>query len=383
VVVYCLCMRVATPKKSGVALLSLIFSISILSTVFADQRPYFKTFGADVFSGGWFTNNGQCDTTVGSNYQDPLASGGASTTGGIQAYANTDASGNNVAGGSSSQFASFALGVIEGNKPTSYGFYSSGVSAGANHNALTFADTPNWGGQFQGSVRDAYCIPDYYGKKPASAAAIGSLNAATLSTAYAVTAVGAPFALTGTGGGADVPIAAGKNITIYVDGNAYIDRNIVYQLDTANNVPKFALVVRGSIYIDPAVTQLDGLYIAQVNASLPSPVNSDNGDIWTCHPDDANQLLYTYPTANCRNKLTLKNGAFIAKQINLMRVNGDVASATTAEDARGTAYGSANIGEVINYSPAMVIGGPFFSPVASGSSSQLKTDSIISLPPIF
>jgi hypothetical protein len=213
--------------------------------------------------------------------------------------------------------------------------------------------------------------------------AIGTLSSTTASNAYTANGVGTPYAVTGTGGGADVAIAAGKSITIYVEGNAYIDRNIVYQLNTATDVPKFSIVAKGSIYIDPAVSRLDGVYVAQIDPSDPSPVNNDTGVIWTCHPNNTNPVLYTYPTVNCRNKLTLRNGAFIAKQINLMRVNGDVAAANTGEDALGTAFSSMNIAEVINFSPAMVVGGPYFNTSAGATSSQLKTDSIISLPPVF
>jgi hypothetical protein len=374
-------MKVATPKKLGVALVSAIFSLSLLAPVYADQKPYFKTFGSDVMSGGWYMNNGVCDTATTSNYQDPLTSGGSVNTGGVQAYALS--SGSNAAGGASSQFATFALGVIEGNSASSYGFYSDGVSPGSAYNGLNFADSPGWGGTFQGSVRQSHCIPDYYSKLPSSAVSIGSLTSATSTGAYTASGVGSPFAVTGTGDGADVTIAAGNTITIYVNGNAYIDRNIVYQLDQATNVPKFALVALGSIYVDPAVTRLDGLYVAQADPSVANPVTADTGVIWDCHPDNTTPMLYTYPTVNCRNKLTMKNGAMIAKQINLLRVNGDVASANTSEDTLSTAYTSNNIGEVINYSPAMVIGGPFFNSSSSGSSNEIKTDSVISLPPVF
>jgi hypothetical protein len=370
----------ATPKKLGVALLSVLFSFSLLTPVFADQRPYFKSFGSDVMSGGWYANGATCPTALSSYYQDNMTSGGSADSGGIQAYAKS--SGANANGGSSSQFAAFALGVIEGNAGASYGFYSGGINPGDKYNNLTFADDPGWGGRFQGTARQSHCIPDYYGKKPVASPVIGTLTSGTASNAYSANGAGAPFALTGTGGGAPVTIGAGKAITIYVDGNAYIDRNIVYQLTTATEVPKFALVARGSIYIDPAVSRLDGLYIAQINPADLNPVNNDTGVIWTCHPNNTDPVLYTYPTVNCRSKLTLRNAAFIAKQINLLRVNGDVASATTAEDAFGTAEGSGNIAELINYSPAMVLGGPFFNPTTAVS-NQLKTDSIISLPPVF
>lgn len=374
---------IATPKKLGVALLGVFFSLVIFAPVYADQRPYFKTFGSDVFSGGWYIENASCNTALSARYQDDMTTGGTDDTGGIQAYAKS--SGNNAAGGSSSQFAAFALGIIEGNAASSFGFYSGGVTAGANYNTLSFADSPGWGGRFQGTVRQSHCIPDYYSKKPAAAPVLGTLTSATGPNTYAANGAGSPFAITGTGGGGAVTIAAGKAITIFVDGNAYIDRNIIYQLTTADQVPKFTLVARGSIYIDPAVSRLDGFYIAQSNSADLNPVFNDTGVIWTCHPNNTDTVLYTYPTVNCRNKLEVRHGAFIAKQVNLLRVNGDVAlaAANTAEDTLSTAYASTNIAELINYSPAMVIGGPFFTSGSAASSNQLKTDSVISLPPIF
>jgi hypothetical protein len=63
-----------------------------------------------------------------------------------------------------------------------------------------------------------------------------------------------------------------------------------------------------------------------------------------------------------------------------MRTNGDVIGATVAEDSISTAAASNNIAELINYSPAMVLGGPFFTTPAN---PDLKIQSLVSLPPIF
>ena len=81
-----------------------------------------------------------------------------------------------------------------------------------------------------------------------------------------------------------------------------------------------------------------------------------------------------YVSSACRTKLTL-NGAVVAKQVNLLRSNGDVASATAGE-----ASSSGNIAEVFNFTPEMVIGGGFFN---SAAVNQYKIESLISLPPVF
>src|SRR5207253_9834462 len=98
---------------------------------------------------------------------------------------------------------------------------------------------------------------------------------------------------------------------------------------------------------------------AQPDPSDPNPLSDDTGVIWTCHDGTANVApQYTY-IAGCIKSLKV-NGAFIAKQINLLRVNGDVAPAKTNEDGYRNALSSSNIAEVFNFSPDMVIGGPFF-----------------------
>jgi len=353
----------------------------------ADQRPYFKTFGSDILTGGWYASSGTCDTSGSSNYVDPLAAGGNDYSGGIQAFAKS--SGSAAAGGSSSQFAAFALGLIEGNSASNYGFYSGGVSAGANYNSLTFADSPNWGGKFQGTVRQSHCIPDYYSKKPASTSGLGAgLSNATASGAYSLSTTGSSIELTDPAAG-DITIPAGTQISIYVDGNIYINHNIQYQLTNADQVPKLTIVARGSIYIEPSVSRLDGLYIAQPSSGDPNVGVDDNGSIWTCHPFGTTDVLYTFPTQFCQTTpLVMKNGALIAKQVVLLRIKGDVnaAAASTSEDSLSNAYTSTNISEIINYSPAMVIGGPFFGTASSGSASSnglLRRDSVVSLPPIF
>lgn len=385
-------MKRAEVKKLSLVLMSLAFAgifFLVPLKVGATTKSYFKAFGADVMTGGWFINNGSCDTSTTSNYQDPNYFNAATgftadnRSGGILSYAKEDGSGNS-AGGASSQYAAFAGGSIEGSDPSFYGFYSAGSRAAAGstaRNALTFSNTgassSYWGGQYEGSVRQSNCVPNYYSKVPTNPPppAIGNLSSATATGTYSASAgAGTTFSLTT----ADVNIAAGTRVTIFVNGNVFIGNNIRYTLDKESNVPKFALVVKGSIYIAAGVTQLDGLYIAQPASNSDQTVQNDDGDIWTCHPNNTAPLLYT-DVGNCTTKLTI-NGALIAKQVNFMRTNGDIGSAGTSEDTLSNAQGSSNIAETINYTPAMEIGGPFFNPPTP---SSLPIDSLISLPPIF
>jgi len=410
-------MKKAAVKKLTAALL--IVSLLVVSfqsvaqaapcTTAGNTCPYFKTYGGDIMSGGWIKSGNFCSPANTGNYQDQNYPNGSpdSKNGGILTFAK--AAGGNSAGGASSQYGAFSLGSIDDNSAApGYGFYSAGALAAVAGttpiNMLSFAHSGTWGGLFDGSVRQGNCTPDYYSQRPTLASQLGvqlknTINKGTDDGTYVgldptkFDGVGPPptrcvpplvYCLTKS----DTTIAPGARMTIYVSGNVYIDRNITYAAHDANSVPKFALVVKGSIYIDPAVTRLDGLYIAQPDLADPTPVSSDTGDIWTCHPNVTGQLDYKYPP-QCTNPLVV-NGAFVAKQVMFMRVNGDIAGATTAEDGLGTVtacsppVGSCNVAEVINYSPDLIMGGGFFnSSTSSGSTSPLQIDSIISLPPVF
>lgn len=333
--------------------LSLILGVFI-KTVSADTKPYIKANGADVFAGGWFENGG-CNTALGGIYQTGRGAND-DKLGGILTFAESA-----PARGSSSQYGAFALGLIEGTgipaPGNQYGFASRG------NTALSFANTGvpggNWGGMFEGSSAVAHCIPNYYSQNTDTTAAI-SIN---------------PVDFTGTGHrwfsgspsfsiNSAVSIAPGTNVTLFVNGNLYINANISYAGGyTAANTPKFAVVVRGNIYIGQAVNTLTGFYSAQPS-NLSSP--GTQGRIWTCAPGA------TDPTPaflrGCTNRLTV-NGAVNAAQVMLVRTGGDVLDNNT------------NPAEVFNYTPEMIINGGFFDDGTTGNA--LKIDSVISLPPVF
>lgn len=385
------------PKKWPVALYvsSVVLAVAFMSlaTVFADTKPYFKSFGGDVFSGGWFIRSGTCSTAAGSNYQDNRYGSPANDYyGGILAYAKADGS-NNPAGGASSQYAVLADGKVEyRGSPDLMGFYSNGALAfagipGGTTNAVksrTFSNTvspPDWGGLFQGSIRQSHCIPDYYNKMPPGVVTKNPLTEPLNSYgtgAYKITpTAGSNYNLVT----ADRTIVPNEKISVFVDGSVYIGSNIIYDSTAdADSVQKFVLVARGNIYIGPGVTRLDGYYIAQPVTDNPGTPAADDGNLWTCHPNDQAALgtgyLNSYP--GCRTNKLVINGAVVAKQVNFMRAPGDVVGANTTEDSLNNAVASLNVAEVINYTPTMVIGGPFFNPPTT---TTLKVDSLINLPP--
>lgn len=400
-------------KKPLVLLLGMVYALCFSFSSFgvayaactdaAPCRPYFKTFGADVMTGGWFYENGYCVDSPSSNYQDPKyplnptdGINQSPTNGGILSYAKDN--GVHSAGGASSQYAAITAGGVEGDNTKTYGFYSAGALAATGppptvKSLLSFANSgisnPSlWSGLFEGSIRQTNCIPDYYSKILTSGATLlpSSLPTPASSgtfSSYNYSRDAGPTVWELNSGGVST-INPNTSVTVYIKGNVYIGNNIQYAAYSANNVPKFALVVEGSIYIAPSVTRLDGVYIAQ---PLPDPgrpngpVTTDTGNIWTCHDATTNSAQYNYSSVGtCANPLVVY-GALIAKQVMLMRTKGDIAGASTAEDNLGTAIGNVNVAEIINYTPAMVIGGPFFD--NSSTNNIPEVDSLISLPPVF
>lgn len=393
-------------RLSRFSLAVLFMAVSLAAPVSADvqTKPYFKTYGADVMSGGWFYGASGCDTSDSSNYQDPGFSNATyprdDKHGGILTYANQNpANPANATGGSSSQYGAFALGQVDGNA-SGNGFYSGGSSSTSGYakTLLTFANsTANWGGVFElgpgnAGIRMSTCIPDYYSKRPSTGPNLGSpLNGAISQVqggtyrglSYGACSPGV-YCLTQT----NVQINAGTRMVIFVNGNVYIDKNITYQAHDANSIPKFTLVVKGSIYISGSVTRLDGFYIAQPSSSS---VSADDGMIWTCHDNTTNALYYRIPANQCNNTLVV-NGALVAKQVNFLRLKGNVSTANTSEDNFSTVNtcmtSGCNVAEVINYTPEMAIGGSMFDTTGSGGGGGTPagpppTDSLISLPPAF
>ncbi|MEI8338842.1 MAG: hypothetical protein WCF91_02850 [bacterium] len=113
------------------------------------------------------------------------------------------------------------------------------------------------------------------------------------------------------GNSAAQTIAAGKRITVNVDGNVYIKNNIKYASDSSwsdsVSIPSLVIRATGNIYIDQNVTRLDGTYVA-------------NNAIFTCVNSSKTPILSLF---GC-NKQLLVYGSFIANKINLLRTLGDI-----------------------------------------------------------
>lgn len=379
-------MRQALAKKlfaGSIAALFALIGILPAATAYADTFPYLKVTSGDLSAGGWF--GADCNKATNPNFQDAFYTGGGiadNSAGGIYTYARL--SGNYQ--GSSSQYAAYAQGLVDnGSAPN--GFFSGSVNGVSINNTLSFANVYNLGsppapggyssGIWGGSLHDVtQCIPDYYSvKQPTSTTALTApLSGSPASGAYTADGTGAnAFALNTS----TLTIAAGANISIFVNGNVYIGANITYQGHNTTNIPRLAIIAKGDIFVSGTVTNLDGLYIAQPDSSkfndATHAVVTDNtqGVFYSCHGQAAAQTIDSgFLIGNCQSPLTV-NGAVIAKEVNLLRISGDISGAPA---------------ETFNYSSDMLLGGPFFPGSSSGGSTVTGTPEfarIISLPPVF
>jgi len=316
----------------------------------ASYTPYFGVLGGDVAAGAGF-GNGSCN----------------GATADIETWnTNTDATPNYFGGGST-------LGALATGDITSFvsgmglSDYTSGTQTLLGH-GLSFANTnngkgntpKNYGGGF-GSNRIP-CVADYYGT-------IASASPTGVSSPV----LGAPsgnakdnYSFTGdlTIGDAvlhgAITIPAGRTITLYVKGNVSIESNIMYAGYGLTNVPRFNLYVQGNIFIDPKVTELHGVYIAQKSTTSATL----KGDINTC----AETITTTIePYNTCTSKLLVVGAMAAEGQLQLMRTHGNLVGVPAAGVAAEPA-------ETFQYSPELWLNAPPLT--------QLNPKAYTSLPPV-
>lgn len=307
------------------------------------NKPYARVYGGDVSAGNGFatTSPAACTTNtqaavVGWNNENPTYSGA-----GVQ-------------------FAAFATKQIY-DFATALG-NSGGAPAGS---GLAFGNQGPAGGTFGGNFGSLPCASNFFATKGTTGSLTSPVNVSGLATnAYTATApAGQAVQIAGNVGG------GGRKVVVYVDGNVLITGDIKFPgAWSINNSPYFQLIVRGNIYISQNVRQLDGIYSAQ-----PNGVNG--GIIYTCAnpglPATAVPPSGGTVFTNCQNQLIV-NGAFIARQVQLLRVNGTLRQSTAGE--RGDT--SSHAAEIFNYSPAL------WTTMPPGNTVTNDYDSITSLPPI-
>lgn len=291
------------------------------------EKSYLSVYGNDVIAGGGFGS--VCENVNDEATIESYASGSGTTW-----------------KGASSQLAAFALGSIEN-------FYTGNMRGLTTSPQppldLTFGNTANGNskvamnaGGFSGHTN---CIPDYFANRGNNPVLTGDQTIATKS------------------------IADGTKEVLYYQGDVHITgTGISFNNTNWNNIasiPSFYLIVQGNIFINPSVTRLDGVYIAQPDE------DGNGGEIVTCAVGHRN---FTPPGNACDKQLEI-NGAFIAKQVRFKRSHGTLTAALPNEGP-----GVSNAGEVFKFSPET-----YLSPLNSSLERSLpftKYDYITSLPPI-
>lgn len=237
--------------------------------------------------------------------------------------------------GSAAELAIFATGQIDGVLPGSQDAGRSPLEA------LSFANTSLGSGTnpFGGNLNQSLCSDDYFNEiDPTSGfSAVGSsINlSTTLDGDYE------------SSGSVEVggDVAGNKRVQLYVVGDIIIRDNIIYANNTSwpttSDIPLIRMYATGNIYIDRNVTEISGLFVS-------------GGTIYTCTNgtslyDISTALLQDVFINACNKKLTIY-GAFTANNVELLRVNGNLADAAPLEAAA-----SANIAEALVFSPSSYI----------------------------
>lgn len=346
--------------------------------------PYIRTFGADVAAGGGFNGvNSTCGATASGifAFMRPL---------------NEQTSGGNRSG-SGAQLAVMALGNVSGFTSASLRSTPPSSTAG---NGLTFAhdtSTPNQtsmdallGGGM--SAGNGWCAPDYFTETQFSTDAKKPDGTARVNIEPNNSPVNIQFLddqeqtiKTPPSGNVLLRAPAAYNFsrhhTVYVEGDVFIENNIVYIPSYPNiqSIPSFALIVRGNIYIDNNVTQLDGMYVAQPKS------DGTKGRIYTCArvaggyvPVTDSALMFSACGASGLQPRLTVNGALIAQRVLFNRTIGSLRDSRYQEGPYMPNASSA--AEIINFSPEMFLSPPVFR--ATGTATSGDYDYITTLPPI-
>ena len=127
-------------------------------------------------------------------------------------------------------------------------------------------------------------------------------------------------------------------------------------------IPNLYVVAKGNIYIDPNITSMSGVYVAEPNGS-------SGGTIYTCGVNPSSSYY-----ATCNHQLEV-DGAFVAKQVAFGRTWSTANRGSPGDTVLNRSNGWNNAAEVFNYTPAIWLENPF-------TMVSPTYDAITSLPPI-
>lgn len=372
-------------------------------TSFIDRTEGYRGPGGvdDVILTVASTSSSTCDKVVNRPYvvsygADVAAGCGPTSTSGILAFMRpiSEQSAPANKAGSGAQLAAMAKGQISGFTSTSLRGAAPTAPRG-----LTFANDnppvpdaaiqdPVLGGNMNSN---GWCAPDYFNETQFS----GPPQKSTLPSATPSIDVNA-FAdlkqtyIKPTSG--KVRIIGGNNFSkhhaIYVEGDVFIRDNITYTTDYSggiDTIPSFALIVKGNIYINQDVGQLDGFFVAQRD-----PARANTGRVYTCasgatdSPVIVQGALFTECGATGPKRQLTVNGAVVAERLVLNRTGYSLRDSTLHECAvvvpSTTCTVASKAAEIFNFSPEMYLSPPYFNPRSTFTSGDYQY--LATLPPI-
>lgn len=308
------------------------------------NKPYIGFYGNDVKAGL------DIDTVVNCKK--------ANLGAGISAYSDSNHQGSGV------QIAAFALGDID------QGFTTAKKNGNQGNESLSLGKFGSFGSN---------CTHDYFKEAPTNSSPV-SINAIGSSLEK-------QFKYSSDQSFNGVSISAGSNSNkyVYVEGDVKINNDVKF-LNTASTIdqlPSFYLVVKGNIYIQKDVAQLDGVYVAQKRS------DGTGGQIYTCANGD-NQFAEDIRPASCNLQLVV-NGVFIGQKMYFDRTFGSLRDAVNDQPFlgvhkscsydRGLGAVSTCAAEVFNFNPSLFLAN---SPVPESSSKDdnRQVPFSTSLPPL-
>ena len=278
------------------------------------NEPYFKVTNSSVIAGGDFD---KCTTAGGT----------------LAGYNNNTDAGSLVDHGASVQLGALAIipsgisGVASGQNLGTTGSggqgamrltFANNTSKGAPYTAGT--DTPTLGGN-AGTCQTLTNVTPDRPTSPLPGTDLSALASGEYTTGNV--SIGTP----GT-----TQTMTDNQVEIFSTGNVYIGSNIIYDNSGAvsGTVPSLMIHATGNVYIDPAVSNLSGIYIAQQKIKDDGSADTTTGKIYTCGTSSFTPLqtsgspnIYN----NCHNQLVVY-GSFVADQVNLMRTFGSLRDET-------------------------------------------------------
>jgi hypothetical protein len=258
------------------------------------NRPYFKVYGGDVI-----TSKGViCNSTYNTD----------TLTGNINAGSFLDSSG--VRRGSGTNLAVISNGSVRGF-----------ASALGTTSSLTFANTTTdlGSGVFGGVFGSQLCVESIaYGQSLNTITSISPTVDVSDPAVSGRLVSNQPILEVKSNDLANL-LPDGKKLVIYGTGDIIISTDIVSDGRWADRsqIPLLVIVAKGgNIHIDPNVTKLDAVLIAE------AADDGSKGIVYTCSNGSS-------PTpANCLGRRFTLNGSVVAERIGLYRSAGDVASDT-------------------------------------------------------